>query len=499
MDNSIILNTKKYLGRKQIVLDCKFQIESGREVQKILAVNGCPILNDVIVSNGNVSFNGKVNLKLIYLSEAGERECLNCIADFNEVYENEDIEVGDTILIDFKVVDVTTPSIKANEVKVACILDAVIYLSKNKIYEQVQEIDNVFYKKNLCEITRQVAVIKDNFDLQEEIKIDGELKSILNIDANIVVKDAYCGSGFVVVGGDANLNILYEDYDSQIKMYKTSVNVKQEISINNITKDCMVVAEMKPFDYLSKYSIIQGDNCNIINFEAPINVSGIIYENVLVDKITDAYSSEFICNLEHIECETINNLVVTNVEDTIKGEVPLKENKDAVFLGYIFSGVEVSSAYIENDKLNVEGVVSTTILYKDEDNIIQSAIAEFPYISQISKPEFGDVTEVSVKASIIDIDVSLKNNSVELVAKLQFNVFGVNSNNLSLINGLELNEKRIEKDYAMEILVVGNEQSLWDIGKKLGVGCEQIVHQNPNLVEPLKKGDKIVVYYSCNK
>lgn len=497
MGNSLILNTKKYLGRKQVVLDCKFQIESGKEVQKVLAVSGKPILTDTTVTNGNINFVGKVNLKLIYLSENNERECLNCLADFNEYFDNADIEIGDTAQIELKVVDVTTPSIKANEVKVACILDAVVSLSKNKTYNEVEECENIFYKKSLCEISKQVATIKDSFEISEEFRIDGDLKCVLNIDIDMAVKESYAGNGFAVVSGDAIANIVYEDESGEVKLHKTNFIVKQEVSIDNVNKDCLVVADIYPLEFLAKCSVVQGEDCNIIRWEAPISVSGVIYENSLVDKIDDAYSCKNNVTLKTNQCESLKNLVITSIEDTVKGEVPLKEDINATLIGHLFSGVEVSSAYVEGDKLTIEGVVSTTILYKNNDtNMVQSVIAEFPYISQTTRSEFNGITEINVTPSIIDMDISIKNGSIELVTKLLFNVFGYSIDKINLMSEIIIGEPRKEKDFAMEIVIVNKEQSLWELGKMLGVSSEQLVLQNPKLVEPVQKNEKVIVFYS---
>lgn len=503
MENLVVLNTKKYLGRKQVVLDCKFQIESGKEVQKVLAVCGKPILTETTVTNGNVNFLGKVNVNLIYLTESRERESLNCLIDFNEYYDNALIEVGDFVDIELKVVDVTTPSIKANEVKVACILDAVISLSKNKTCEQASEAEDIFYKKSLCEISRQVANFKDSFDISEEFRIEGDLKCVLSLDVNMVVKECYCGNGFAVVGGDAYASVIYEDESNEIKMFKSTFSVKQEVQVDNINKDCLVVGQMQPLDFLSKCSVAQGENCNIVKWEAPVNVSGVIYENTLIDKIDDAYSCKNNIELNKSMQQTIKNLVQENIEDSVKGEVPLKDDIDATLLGYMFSGVEVSSAFIQNDKVTIEGVVSTTILYKDNagenENAnanVQSVIAEFPFSLEHSKAEFDGITNVQVMPNIIDLDVGIKNNKIELVTKLQFNVFCFAEENVEFVEAVTVTSPRKSNDCAMEIIIVQNEQTLWDLCKKLGVSSEQILEQNPNIVEPLKQNDKIVIYHT---
>lgn len=497
MDNLVVLNTKKYLGRKQVVLDCKFQIQSGREVQKVLAVCGNPILTDVIVSSGSLNFAGKVNLKLIYLTETGERESMTCIADFNETLENEILEVGDFANIELKVVDVTTPSIKANEVKVACILDAVATLSKNKTCEQAQERNGVFYKKSLCEIARQVACFKDTFDASEEFRIEGDLKCILSVDFDIAIKDCFAGNEFVVVEGEAFANIIYEDESDEIKTFKTSFGLKHEIQVAGINKDCLVVGEMKALDYLSKCTVVQGENCNIVSWNVPICVSGAIYENTLIDKIDDSYSCTHSTSQINTECDSIKNLVLTSVEDTVKGEVPLRENIDATLLGNLFNSVEISSTQVDGDRLIIEGVVSTTILYKDnETNDVQSVIAEFPFAVENARSEFNGLSNLQVKANIIDLDVSIKNDKIELVTKLKFNIFGFEDCKINLVTDVVIGEQRKEKDCAMEIVVVQKEQTLWELGKMLGVSTEQVLIQNPKLQEPLQANDRVVIYHN---
>ena len=501
MENLVVLNTRKYLGRKQIVLDCKFQIENGKEVQKVLAVYGKPVLTETTVTNGNVNFVGKVNVKLVYLTESYERECLSCLIDFNEYYDNPLIEIGDYADIDLKVVDVTTPSIKANEVKVACILDAVINLSKNKTCEQASENEDVFYKKSLCEISKQVANFKDSFDVCEEFRIEGDLKCVLSVDVDMAVKECYCGNGFAVVGGDAYVNIIYEDELNEIKMFKSSFSVKQEVSVDNVNKDCIAIGQIMPLDFLAKCTVAQGENCNIVRWEAPVNVCGVIYENALIDKIDDAYACKNNIELNMSTQETIKSLIQTTIEDTVKGEVPLKDEINATLLGYMFSGVEVSNSFVQKDKLIIEGVVSTTILYKEEtqenhNNNVQSVIAEFPFSVEYSKAEFDGVTNNQVSPSIVDLDVGIKNNTIELVTKLQFNVFCFEESKVDLVEAVTITSPRKPADCAMEIIIVQKEQTLWELGKKLGVSAEQILEQNPNIVEPLKQNDKIVIYHT---
>ena len=167
MEN-IIVNTKKHLGRKQVILDCKFSIENGKEVEKILSVQATPLILNTNCSSAHLTYGGKLDTNLLYVTHNGEKVSLIAVADFNEVFDNIEIEDSSIAELDCKIVDITTPSIKSNEVKVACILDINISIICEKENELKCETDNILTKNSFKTIAKHLCKVDENFDFKRK-------------------------------------------------------------------------------------------------------------------------------------------------------------------------------------------------------------------------------------------------------------------------------------------------------------------------------------------
>ena len=53
-----------------------------------------------------------------------------------------------------------------------------------------------------------------------------------------------------------------------------------------------------------------------------------------------------------------------------------------------------------------------------------------------------------------------------------------------------------QNDSAIEIYFAKTGDTIWDIAKELKVTEEQLLNQNPDLVSPLEKDEKVVLYYN---
>ena len=62
------------------------------------------------------------------------------------------------------------------------------------------------------------------------------------------------------------------------------------------------------------------------------------------------------------------------------------------------------------------------------------------------------------------------------------------------ISGAELGEKLEERDGALEIYFAQEGKSFWDVAKDLKVSEDALRQQNPEIVEPFEKDEKIVYF-----
>ena len=495
MEGKVILTNKQNLDSKQLVVDCRFVVTNGNEVGKVLSVSATPFVTNTDTYPNSIKYSGKVNFKLIYLTEDGRVLSINNMSDFDEALEVENLSEDAFATVNFKVVDVTTPSVKSNEVKVACVMEASCSIEGKNYFDNVNIEDGVFCKKKEVDNFELSCHFKEAFELEEEIRINDELNNVLALDSELCIKDVYAGNGFVVVSGQIFYCVVYDTEDCVFKSHKQAIDFKQEIAVDSATIDSKVCVNLSLQQNLIKMSIIQEDGYNTIKLEMPIIAYGSVYNKAYIEVVEDAYSENNILTVSTRQLTLIEQVYSNSIEDFVRETVAINEVEGAKLLGFSGANVVVSSSYVDGDKLNIEGVVSGTVIF-DANSQITSIIAEVPFIVSNTKPEYTELDGVDVVAGLSDFDVSIKSNTeMELSAKLNLYLTGIKHRNINAVDTIEVVSKRPERDCAIEIIVTGEQNTLWDLGKTLGVSAEQLLLQNPNLTEPISAGQKVVVYY----
>lgn len=500
MEN-ITLNSKKFLGRKQVILDCKFNVDTSKEIDKILSVHSIPIIINNTCTSGRVNYGGKLDTNLLYTTTSGEKYSLITVSDFSESFESSEIDDTSIAILDCKIVDITTPSIKANEVKVACIIDINISMVSQKQI-QCANCENLVTKRHNVDVTNHLCKIIDNFEIAEEIKIKDSLNQIFKMDLNLCTKDTYCGNGFIVVEADAFLCITYEDEQGELKFHKSNFPIKQEIECENCTTDCTPMIKLSSLCYLSKTVVIQEKDSNLVKYSVPVQVCGNVYISTSIDCVQDAYSIQNITNCKFSECETLEACTSAFFEDTAKGSIQVSnEQSELKLLSFLNTNCEVTNHFMQDDKMNIEGIISTTILYSSIDEQTQEQkmtpiIAEFGFNSTYTIQKFQNCTDFQIHCSVSDIDIKSNENEFEIIAKLRFNVCGTAQRNIKLLDNVETINQRPKPDCAMEIFFSEKDQNLWEFAKYIGMTRQDLTLQNPNLQEDISKGEKIIVYHN---
>lgn len=495
MEEKVVLSNKRNLGNKQMVVDCRFMVSNGNEIGKVLSVSATPFVTNTDTYPSSIKYSGKVNFKLIYLTEDGRVLSINNMTDFDDTIDVDNLTEDAFGMVHFKVVDVTTPSVKTNEVKVACVMEASISVEGRNYFDNVSIEDGVFCKKGSMDNYELTCHFKDAFELNEEIRINGELNNVLTLDADLCVKDVYTGNGFVVVSGQIFCCVVYDTEEAVFRSYKQTIDFKQEIAIDEATIDSKVCMNLSLQHNLIKMSIVQEDGYNAINLELPIIAYGTVYNKNTIEVVEDVYSESEIIDTKLKDLNIVEQVHSYCIEDYVRENVSIDEVEGASLLGFSGANVVVSSCYIEGDKLNIEGVISGTVIF-DTNSQITSIIAEVPFIIVNTKPEYSQLEDIDVLAGLCDFDVTIKSSTqMELTAKLNFYVTGTRHRLIKAIDTIDIVAKRPERDCAIEIVITGEQRTLWELGKSLGVSAEQLLIQNPSLVEPISAGQKVIVYY----
>ena len=516
---SIVLHSRKELGRKQVILDCKFNLNLGKEVKKILSVQAKPIITSSACKDGQIVYGGKLEANLLYISQNDEKISLIAVSDFNESFENVDINSNCSPLLKCRLVDITTPSIKSNEVKVACIIDVNALLINKKEIQTNCDCENLVLKNASESICRLLYNVNETAELMHECKVQNSLNQVLNIGLNIAQKNCYCGNGYTVVEAECLMSMAYEDDDKNICTYKESFPFKYEIETRGTSSECLPQLTLNALNYLSKTTVTQEDKGNIIKFEIPIQISGEVYENTEIYFVEDLFSTS-----HQLQCEEEQFLSMSYIENKFfesacKGSVKISENNEnIVLLGILAGNCEVTNQFHSGNQLTIEGIVSSTVLYKTieektidnkfidesgdeltENNIvtienINSVIAEFPFSFTIELAVFNELDNINTNCAIIDIDALYKNGEFEIVAKVAFWSLLSSEKQIKLLTNVKKGEKRESKDCAIEIVFAENNQNIWSLCKRFGINKEELMKFNPNLSDEIAQDTQVLIY-----
>ena len=83
---------------------------------------------------------------------------------------------------------------------------------------------------------------------------------------------------------------------------------------------------------------------------------------------------------------------------------------------------------------------------------------------------------------------------LEILAEIKANFNLTNAKTCAVTTKIEIGEERPQKDYALEIYLTKNNDTIWSVAKQLGVSTSTLLAQNKNLADPLVAGEKVVVY-----
>ena len=228
---------------------------------------------------------------------------------------------------------------------------------------------------------------------------------------------------------------------------------------------------------------------NILRFEGEISTA--IYGTRYIEQevVDDLF---MLTHHTTVERENVSLTALANTgfyKERIYGEADLPNCENGTLVGVPAVTAFVAKAVYDED-LNVEGIVTTEIIYSTKGEL-HSVRAEVPYSINL----IGDFTNKSVtRVSVIDVNVKIKNNTAEINLLLGFEIASYLDTSLSYISNVEIGEERPVNTSGLSMYVAKDGDTMWDVCKALTATPEQILSQNPTLTFPLKQCDKVIYF-----
>lgn len=497
----LVTSFKKTLTTTQSQVDVRLSSVDATEIKTILCSSAKAHVVKSEINGNTINYNGQVNFQVIYESTTGEVYGLDYTAEFLDKYVDDSnnniflpVVTSDVIDVNISVLNPTT--INATAI-VENRVDGIINEDTNVLTSVTG--DNVYTNMQTNTYHNFVGQMSQNYDLVQDVEINQGLSKVLSITPSVSLESITPNTNFALVKGNVFVDMCYLTNEEQpkVKSYTTTFDFDMEVALNDVNENTYIISDV--FVNTSDIKVTSNLDLDkaIINLVLPITFNGYAFNMEVVDEVGDLYSTTNELNITSTSLTSLVPSATLTAIDKIDGSVMINDTFVDEILGNCCNYVTVTSSFVDDDTVVVEGVASTTVLYySKEEDLKNSATIEMPFSVRMKGDNLDDNFNLSVNAVVSDISTkSKRGQEIEVFAKLYLyvDVYGIDTS--AVISDVTLGEEIAPNNCAIKIYIVKDNETLWDVAKELGTSVEEVMTQNPELELPLKAGDRVYMYF----
>lgn len=503
METSTISSAlRKKINVVQTRVDLTVQPQDDENIAKVLGVDAKANISNVEILNGEANYTACITFNVAYLNDNKQICNMTDKTSVNGKIDDNTLSSLMEALYKIEVVDVSIESASSSEVRVSATLELTLEVIDFNAVEKYEPLDkNVLTKTEhfemltKCDCGKNTLVIEDQFDLKQNVY------KVINKCTDVCVKQITSGTGYYTVEGEVFVKAclcILDGEDTTYKVFTETIPFKEEVDAENLAKDCLMESSVCVMNDEVVFELINNDNLTALKVSVPLLIKYVALKKTEVELPCDAYSLTHKINLitDTYFASTIDN---SSHNKHIEGNIEIDENmpRIAKVLMVMDGNLNITNIATENGSVRVEGVLTTTVVYKadDDEESINSVQVEVPFSLTLDVDNLKVDDELFVIGNIVEILVKAKKGKeLDIDADLVFNVENYSKKAESFVKEVILTEEIPQSPYPLAIYLAPAGSSLWDISKHLNVKEDLIVAQNPNLEYPLESPQSIVYF-----
>lgn len=476
------------------------------KITKVLALKAYSTTSSVETFDGGLKLNLKVMYEAVVCFETGEITCIEQTSDGNQVsVESSLVSAGSTVCVNSCVIDNDT-SIQDGEVIVKSLVNLDFVIKDNSCTFVPPQVDqDIAIKSTENLVCTQKDTINANGLVKGEIAVDGKFKKVIFASYTGYIKNVDIKTDYFVLNGEMYATLLCEYEDGQLKTITKTFDFNEEIEQKGLGEGDIVQVDFCTAFKPEVNVVIGGNGETLIDIGMPYTVKGEVYTTYNQEVIVDAYDTTREVNLT---TESFNNSICHPsyfAEEKIIATFNLSEDSPRVerILGTCGENISIVNTIVKDGELIIEGIANVCTIYYSEDEegnkVLNSVLIDLPYSLNIANKALkdGDTAAVNIRLGEISVK-NKKGRELEVVANVYI-CYNTSTECVSAFTTVvALGEEKPQPEYALEIVVVRQNETLWDIAKRLSVKEEVLLAQNPNVTLPLNEGEKLVVFRELN-
>lgn len=440
--------------------------------------------------DGFVQASGRTNFRLIYLDKESNAKGVDYNADFAVRIDGEFAE-GDNVACDIYVTEADVGA--TNTLTLTAVLDIRASAIKREEIEMLASCDDCYVTTKKIFVPSFIATKSAVVPFDDEADVGGEIGAVLSLNTICIAKQSVATDGGAKTKFSVIANVTYVE-NGEIKQRSFDIPIEDEFNLEGVTASDAIKAEAC---IKSSKVVLQGvTDDNVIRVEGEVQIKVSAFRCAQTEIVSDLF---MLSNETEIERKSANYECFDGCGyfmQGVSGTAVLGDNKPAALqvCALPYARCYTTRSYVtEDNRLVVEGVVNTDIVYTDE-NGYNSVRAEIPFAVAVAS-EIPFSKEVGVHCDVQRIDASVvREREFDIVMDIAVKACGFSHLETDYISAVTVGEARVTNTSALSVYVASEGEEMLDICKALSAMPSDVMAQNPTLEVPTKEGEKIVYF-----
>jgi len=465
-------------------------------------------ITETKIQDETILVKGQLLYEVLYLTEEKEKRLCSIegVIPFEEkIYVNQAIS-GEGVRIKAAVEDLMIRLINSRKINIRCIIS--MNIMQDKLYDEEMVVDADGQKtceilKKPLDMTTIVLDTKDIYRIKEEINIPDGLPNIYNLLWKSVRVDGLHFipmDGKIGVQGEWTSFFLYEgeEEENTAKYFEIVRPFSGILEIPDCRENMTLYVEYEvDTPQIEVRSDYDGEN-RLVGLEMELKLFIKLYQNTILSVVTDAYGIDE--PLEPIMKESIYERMIKKENGKLKlgDTIENKENPEGnLQIIHTYGFILDEKLEMGEDEVNLLGVVHAELLcaVDDEDVPYRNIAVDIPYHHAVTVMGADKECPCYGKVCIEQLSSAVMGGRIEVRAILDYQLNVSKKVHESILSGMGKVTNSDEENAVpvMAVYFAGENETIWDAGKKYRVSLNSIRDVNQLNSDEISAGQKLLI------
>ena len=473
--------------KAQSIVECR--LTGVGEIGNILATRATAVLTGAEAADGEVRYNGKVLLNVIY-EDTEKNVCrMERGAEFTHRAADERITPACGVRAALQVLSADVRREGAS-FYVSCVVEADISAVAAASFDYLTGGSSLVCRKSVQKALRG-EYCSGSLEIGDEFETDF-VGDVLMHGETVYLRQVSASAGCLVVGGEVAVNICVLKEEGPDN-YERLLPFRAELPCDAASAGMLCRASA----FVQSANITAGTDeekgKSKLTVTLGLFLQGTVWPEEEIAAVTDAFSPECEVMLSQEERAFEYTAETLRFTEKVSGAASLSAPIDysATLQALVLQRAE-ADCRTGREGEELQGVVSATLLLVESDGSHRTAEVQLPFALPLQNAPQG---EKKVSVLVCGMSVRQKREGeAEVEATPKFAVECLAVRTVRFISALEAGEEIKASDSAFSVFLPREGDGLWEIAKTLHKPPEEVTADNPSMTFPVRRGERIIIY-----